>query len=292
MGEVGVWQVPYDSGKSEKWGELLPLIPVREGISGIELDLSALTFIDPLFLIRLRGFLDWHTARGQEIVVQRPRNRGVSNYLARMGVGDGLPESCQFDLGAVSASDQKTVLVPLTRLHSQTESDRLDEQVADLLAAQFTNGLAGLGAVFSNTIGELCDNATTHGKNEWGAYVAAQRYQKRRCVLAIGDLGIGIPAHLRQAHPEIMDDGQAIAEATKERVSGVVGEQAPHRGIGYSHVIDTMRATGLPSGLLRIWSGWGRFALSVSGGRQTMRRGWDSTDHTCGTWIRLELGSS
>ena len=174
-----------------------------------------------------------------------------------MGVGDGLPDGCQFELGRVSATEHRAVLIPLTRLHAQTESDRLDEEIGNLLGAQFTNGIAGLGAVFSNTIGELCDNATTHGKNEHGAYVAAQRYQKTRCVLAIGDIGIGIPEHLRRVHPHLRDDGAAIAEATKERVSGVMGAEASHRGIGYHHVIDTMRETRLPSGLLRIWSGRG-----------------------------------
>jgi hypothetical protein len=270
----------------------LPLRPAKKNAHPLPLDLSNLNFVDPLFLVRLRAFLDWHAGRGHEIVVERPKSAHVRNYLARMGVCDQLPAGCTFDVGQVAAKPHPDVLIPLTHMHNRNDATALDEAVADLLGAQFTGKLARCGDAFTMTIGEICDNAVSHGASEHGVYVAAQRYQSKRCVLAIGDLGIGIPKHLRRQHPHLTDDGDAIAEATKQGVTGVPGAEAQHRGNGYYHVVDEMQTTQIPSGLLRVWSGYGRFSLAMTDGRQTMRRGWSTDDErTCGTWVRLELAT-
>lgn len=49
-------------------------------------------------------------------------------------------------------------------------------------------------------MGELCDNARVHGRNDLGVYVAADRVERprRSFRLAIADLGIGIPEHIRR----------------------------------------------------------------------------------------------
>lgn len=255
---VKPWRVPPDGGQSSKWGEWLPLRPAKANAHPLPLDLSNLNFVDPLFLIRLRAFLDWHTGRGHEVVVERPRNQQVRNYLARMGVCDELPEGCTFDVGQVSAKPHPDILIPLTRLNNRAASDTLDDAVADLLGAQFTGKLARCGDAFTMTVGEMRDNALTHGASEHGVYVAAQRYRATRCVLAIGDLGVGIPEHLRRQHPQLTDDGVAIAEATKQGVTGVAGAEAQHRGNGYYYVVDEMETTKIPRGLLRVCEGASR----------------------------------
>jgi hypothetical protein len=284
------WTVPPDGGASSKWGEWLPLRPAKSNTHLLRLDLSNLQFVDPLFLVRLRAFLDWHSGRGHEIIVEPPRSAHVRNYLSRMGVGDDLPAGCSFDVGRVAAQPHPDVLISLTRLRHRHDAVSLDEDVADLLDGQFSGSLARCVDAFTMTVGEMCDNALSHGKSEHGVYVAAQRYKSTRCVLAIGDLGI--PTHLRRQHPDLADDGDAIAEATKQEVTGVAGEEAHHRGNGYYHVVDEMQATKIPRGLLRVWSGLGRFSLAMTEGRQTMRRGWSTDeDVTCGTWVRLELAS-
>jgi hypothetical protein len=207
-----------------------------------------------------------------------------------MGVCERLPHGCTFEIGRVAAKPHPDVLIALTRLHRRTDADALDEAVADLLGAQFSGKLARCGDAFTMTIGEMCDNAISHGRSEHGVYVAAQRYQSTRCVLAIGDLGIGIPAHLRRQHPELIDDGDAIAAATRQGITGVAGETAQHRGNGYYHVVEEMQTTRIPRGVLRVWAGNGRFSMSMIEG-QTMRRGWSTQEPTAGTWVRLELAT-
>jgi hypothetical protein len=280
-------EVPADAGKSEMWGEWVIL---REPpAETVVLDLTDLQFVDPLFLLRLRGFIDWHCANGHSVRVTRPKSASVRNYLARMAVAEDLPRECECDLGAVHTTDRSDVLIPIRRLSSRTESDALDDELATLYHAQFTGRLGRLADAFTRTVSEMCDNATTHGRSDVGiAYVAAQRYKRDRCVLAIGDLGIGIPDHMRRAFPELANDDDAIREATLE---GVTATGDPYRGVGYQYVIDGLKESALPFGEMRIWSGHGRFRVEVRNGTQIRRRAWAVDRPTVGTWVRLELSA-
>lgn len=199
-------------------------------------------------MLRLRAFIDWHAFRGHAIHITPPTNVGVRHYLVRMGVFADLPEDCSCDAGTVKGTNKKDVLVELTRMTSPTEVEELDYRLQDLLGAHFPGNSARLAAAFMVATGELADNATTHGRNDVGAYVAAQRYQTSRCVLAIGDLGVGIPTHMRRAYPELADDGLAILEAIKEGVTAAETGEREHRGIGYATMIEKMVQTAVAQG--------------------------------------------
>jgi anti-sigma regulatory factor (Ser/Thr protein kinase) len=183
-------------------------------------------------------------------------------------------------------------LIELTRLHRPAEADDLDDRLGELLAAHFAAGLARLGSAFVMATSELADNAVTHGRNEVGAYVAAQRYTTTRCVLSIGDLGVGIPEHLRRAYPHLTDDGLAILEATKEGVTAAETSARAHRGIGYVHMVDEMVKTAVPRGTIRIWSGVGRLEIEVRDGRVVRRQSRTVDGSTVGSWISVELATA
>ena len=278
----------YTSGRGSSWGSALPLRPAPDG-ADLRLDLSDLGFVEPLFLLRLRAFIDWHSLRGHAIHIIPPSNFGVRNYLVRMGVFDDLPEGCSCDAGMITGTNRKDVLVELTRMTSPMAVEELDYRLQELLGAHFPGNSARLAAAFIVATGELADNATTHGRNDVGAYVAAQRYQTTRCVLAIGDLGVGIPEHMRSAYPALVDDGLAILEATKEGVTAAESGERKHRGIGYATMIEKMVSTSVAQGSLRVWSGHGRLDLEVQGGL-VVKRETNTVDRaTVGTWVRVEL---
>ncbi len=284
---VAIVKVPADAGTSEQWGERVIL---REPpAETVVLDLTDLQFVDPLFLLRLRGFIDWHCSNGHEVHVVRPGSADVRDYLARMGLNRDLPDACRCDFGAIRSTERSEVLIPIRRLRSTLDSDALDDELGALYSAYFTGTLGRLAEAFTRTVSEMCDNATSHGSSKVGvAYVTAQRYMPRRCVVAIGDLGIGIPDHIRKAFPDLTDDDDAIRVATKE---GFTATGSPHRGIGYQYVIDGLKETKVPMGELRIWSGQGRFRVEVRDGTQIRRRAWGVNQPTVGTWVRLELSA-
>lgn len=288
MSETRLTVAPPDDGVADAWGEWVPLPdpPAQD----VVVDLAELKGAWPVELLRLRALIDSRALAGRTVEVVPPKSPAVRAYLANTGLGIELPESCSCDLGPVSPGDQKQFLIPVRRVSTVEESDRLDEELAALLAAQFTGTIGRLADAFTRTVSEMCDNATSHGRSAViGAYVSAQRYTKQRCALAIGDLGVGIPEHIRHALPKLVADDDAIRVATKE---GITATGSPHRGIGYQFVIDGLKQTSIPCGELRVWSGQGRFRVEVRDGIQVRRRAWPVEERTAGTWVMLWLSAS
>jgi hypothetical protein len=275
---------PSDAGSTD-WGEWVALCEPPPSV--VQLDLTELHSIDPLFLARLRAFIDWRCSVGDEIDLVKPREPSVCAYLERMHLASDLPPGCLCEWETSGRSERSDVLIPIRRLRSPADGDELEQELGGLYLAHFEGALSGLAEAFTRTIGEISDNATTHGCSSVGtSYVAAQRYEHDRCVLAVGDLGVGIPEHMRRTFPDLQDDGEAIREATKEGVSGT-GD--PLRGVGYQYVIDGLKETKVPRGELCVWSGKGRFGVETQNGIQERRRAWSVEEATAGTWVRLEL---
>lgn len=138
-------------------------------------------------------------------------------------------------------------------------------------------------------VAELCDNAMDHGKNPVGAYVAVQRVTdpRRQVSIAISDLGQGIPEHIRQRYPEWSEDSAAIAHATE---SGITGTGDPHRGIGFSAVMEAALTASLHSARMDIYSANGFFRLQVV---QESRKPeiFPASNYRRGTWITYDLVS-
>lgn len=216
-----------------------------------------------------------------------PRQPHIRSYLEWMHLATDLPAGCNSNLATLDAPGSSKILIPVRRLLTPTDVVDLDQELGDLYLAHFNGPVARLAEAFTRTVGELSDNATTHGRSSvGGSYVAAQRYNQQRCVLAVGDLGIGIPTHMRQVFPELTDDGDAIRIAT---IEGKSGTGDPQRGIGYQYVIDGLKNERIAKGELHVWSGWGRFRLETRSGIQERRRAWSIDEPTKGTWVRLEL---
>ncbi len=140
-------------------------------------------------------------------------------------------------------------------------------------------------------IGELCDNALQHGRNELGAYIAADRITQpqHELRLAIADLGIGIPEHIRSQHPEWQDDTAAIARAIERGVSGT-GDR--NRGNGFSEVFDEALETDLvraqSAAQIDIRSSKGQVAVTIVDGRK-QAEGKEVREPRRGTWITYTI---
>ena len=138
-------------------------------------------------------------------------------------------------------------------------------------------------------VSELCGNAIEHGKNPFGAYAAVSRISepRKQVSIAVCDLGIGIPEHIRQRFPEWGDDGYAIAHATEQYVSGT-GD--PHRGIGFSEVFESALTSALHGARMDIHSANGFFRLQVVQ-EQRKPEVFPAAQFKRGTWISYDLVS-
>jgi hypothetical protein len=173
-------------------------------------------------------------------------------------------------------------VLPLVRIEQITQVDAIAEALFPLLLDHFDDVAVVRDAV-EMAVSELCQNAVEHGSNPWGAIVAATRAMgtdSARLRLVVGDLGIGIPEHLRRRRPDLVVDEHAIACAIQE---GVTGTTRPDRGHGFAWVLSETLASAATGAELLVRSGRGRFRRTIAEGAPSDSGG--PARHMLGTWI-------
>lgn len=266
-------------GTDGGWRDDFPLnhdLPARLGVDCERLRLP----IHPMFAVRMRVFVEWHRQEGREVVVTVPSDPPTRQVFLALAIDpDQDPRG--------SEQDEDSIL-PVTRLTEYQAVEEVASRTREILEYQLTD-LSPLGQAVFMAVAELCDNAIDHGQNDLGAYVAVRRVvePRRQVSIAIGDLGIGIPEHIRQRYPEWSDDGYAIAHATQPHVTGTGN---PHRGIGFTEVFDAALTRSLHSARMDIHSANGFFRLHVVQ-ESHKPEVFPASRFKRGTWIGYELVS-
>jgi hypothetical protein len=262
-------------------------LPLERELEGdIVLDARELQSCHPMFALRLRLFIDWHLKAGHAVVLKPPQDATTAQRLADLGVGEGLAAAV-VALPAPRTARGDAVL-PLRRFETFADVEDIALETVDLLHYQ-SEALGCWGDAMFAGVSELCNNALQHGKNELGAYVVADRTAQSQLRLAIADLGIGVPEHVRSHHPEWQDDTAAITRAIERGVSGT-GD--PYRGNGFSEVFDEALQTDLikarSAASVDIRSGRGHVTVELVGGVQKAA-GYRVQRPRRGTWIAYTI---
>jgi hypothetical protein len=240
-----------------------------------------------MFLVRLRTFLEWHLRNSSDVRVLTPTDPAVAAHLADMHVFQGLPISFDRDMPEPSASAE--VLLPVCTLANFGDVERVAD--AGVVALEARGGaVAGLGDAFHMAIAEFGDNAVSHGRSDLGLRLAAgiAGDSRRELIFAIGDLGVGIPEHIRQTNPEWGDDTAAIAKALQPGVSGVRDAQ---RGYGFLHIQEAALTSQLSAARVEIYSANGFLRLEVVQGT-FVPTPLNATVYKRGTWISYNVVSA
>jgi hypothetical protein len=251
------------------------------------LDLRQLTFASPLDLAAAAALAHLAQSRGAPAVIHMPEKSDIASYLARMDLHAALPPGSQI-LGLIPEQrrlDRTDKLVEVMHVSAGTE-DELMDRIGHVALAQ-------LDAAFSRravqSIGELVDNAVSHGASDIGAFAAVQAYsgrtsRRRGLEFAICDTGIGVLQHLRK-NPKIMklqDDREALAHALRRGVTGTGDE----RGNGLADLFNVTGHAGYSLLVLRS----GRGLASVAARQHDRRHAYAATaDETTGTWAWLRV---
>lgn len=274
------------AGSDDGWKASLPLRKDWTAES-VVIDLSALTFVVPTFLLRLRVFVDFNLMCGRRVTVIAPRSRDVANYLSRMRIAADLPDEVFPDLPSVRASEQGDVLVPITCLKSDIDVETMGAQLYALFQGHSKDDVAVFADALQEGFTELCGNGVEHGQNELGCYLAAQRYRggRRRTVLSIGDLGVGVPTHMRRIYGD-ESDRRMLRKALEE---GATGTGDMHRGNGIPSVIEEARNARIRHALLEIHSGKAILKHHLRRDRSS-KTTTEAASNKLGTWVCLELG--
>jgi hypothetical protein len=182
---------------------------------------------------------------------------------------------------------QNSNLIEVQRLTEPNHADEVSERVLEFLRAR---GLPDpIPSLATQIVGELADNAVSHGRGPCGAFCTAQAYGDGHVELALVDLGVGVRRHLAQNPnlPRYGSDSVALRAAAEEGVSGVPVDVGGPRGYGIPYALKQIQETEEVDCLLIVRSGGGWFRV----GPQPYRRvvAIDGRDEAPGTWIRLSL---
>lgn len=260
-----------------------PGIPLLR--SPVTFDLREVDWATPFDIVALSVLYRRLKLRGSAVRVLTPSSADVCRYLVDLG----LPAHMSGRWGKRAKSAIHPPLVPLIRLDEPEEWD-------DLLPELWPHVRHELGdfqladRVF-DILGELIDNATTHGGSETGAFICAQQYTGETSGLepgiwiGVGDGGIGIPDHLRNRtkYVSINRDQELIRLAWQPWVTGT----PDRRGWGLVEVFREATATGVSHVLIRSGLGEGRFRLAE--GRSPWARYQPLPRKIGGTWVHLQL---
>jgi len=199
--------------------------------------------IHPMFAVRMRVFVDWHRLQGRTVELAPPLDPSAQLLFNAMQIGDE------------EAAPEDDAVLPVTKMREYLEVEEVAMRTKEILEYNL-HDVSALGEATFQAVSELCGNAIEHGANPLGAYVAVRRTTdpRRQISVAIGDLGMGIPEHIRQRYPEWTDDGYAIARATDEQVTGT---GHPHRGIGFSSTFEAALTRHLHAAQMDILSAEG-----------------------------------
>ncbi|HVF05000.1 MAG TPA: STAS domain-containing protein [Frankiaceae bacterium] len=161
----------------------------------LSIDLSGMTFCDPLGLVALAAFAEAAARAGERLVVRRPADPAVANYVARMRLGNVLGSlGAEHDLPWVHEHEVGDALLELTSFDGARGAGALARHVHGVVEPL---DLAAANALHDG-ICEAGQNVAHHSQRDRG-FVAAQRYSGGRLQFAVGDSGVGDAGDARVA---------------------------------------------------------------------------------------------
>jgi hypothetical protein len=251
------------------------------------LDARALAFASPLDLAAMVALAHSAEARGLKTTLIAPDDPDIACYLERMNVIANLPPGSRVS-GVIPVQgriDRTDILVEVLPISAATVKD-LEDHVGRVALGHLD---APAGRLAFGSIGELIDNAVSHGDSDIGAFAAAQAYTgrttgRRGVEFAICDTGIGVLEHLRRnaRHRDLRTDRAALVQAMQRGVTGT----DDRRGNGLADLFKVTETAGYTRLVLR--SGRG-LASVVARQHDQRRRDVEAADRIRGTWAWLRV---
>lgn len=143
--------------------------------------------------------------------------------------------------------------VPVINFTSPQEQHKAITTMVDAILCSMTGLDRSDLATIEWSLNEVTDNVLVHADSDVGGFVHLQNFKERKLVeFAVVDPGVGIPTTLREGHPELRFDTDALDRAIRE---GVTRDSSYGQGNG---LFGTFRSAEISGGYLNIHSGYAR----------------------------------
>lgn len=253
-------------------------------------DLRGLSFLTPFDLVGL-AVLVGASRPGLRLTITPPAEPNACAYLQRMNVFSVLQSRIRIhpDLPAEGPREPNRALIELHRLEHPDDIDDLSREFWPRLRSRLPQEIC---ANTFQILGELVDNAATHGRSPVGTYIAAQYYSgatsgmPEGMWIGVADAGVGVRSHLARnpRYREPRSDAAAIQLAVRKWVTGT----RDRRGWGLVQVLELAGEAAPGMVVIRSGRGEGRFYVGPTGTRTARYR--RLAHRTPGTWVHVLAG--
>lgn len=253
-----------------------------------EVDAAGLTYVCPLELVGIPVLLADALRQGRDARLVLPDDPNISSYLQRMDVVQHLVERGVTVVGGTPEGPRQNLETSLLEVTPLADPDAVEAWNGRLFKlVKHQSSTVAANQVF-HIVGEVLDNAISHGHGPTGAFAVAQYYSGKtsgrppHIEVAIADGGRGILDHLRTVHDEVETAEQAIQLSLREGVSGIADSS---RGRG----LDEVDRVGQRLGgriLIRSTDGVGRIEFT---GNRPLPSFFTAPQSLPGTWMHIEL---
>jgi anti-sigma regulatory factor (Ser/Thr protein kinase) len=220
---------------------------LAKGYTDIVLDFSEVkgAFVDSMLPVITTA--DWLRANGSVIGVDLPRDQELHRLFLNTCWAHYL------DPKVYSARDVNVDHFNARRFSDAKQQQRVVNEIMRLAVAKLHLSKDELTAL-EWSVNEITDNVLTHADSTTGGIVQVQTMDQG-VWFCVADAGRGILNSMREGHPHLRNDAQAIGEAVK---AGVTRNPKVGQGNGLA---GTLRISSLSGGEFHIRSHRGRLAV-------------------------------
>lgn len=147
--------------------------------------------------------------------------------------------------------------VPATLYRSPEDQFQAVNRIVNAILGAIPNIARKDFAALEWAVNELTDNVLVHSQSPVGGLVQVSTFERnaKRVMFIVADAGIGIPNSLRQGHPELTSDVDALDKAIRE---GVTRDKSVGQGNG---LFGTYQICSHSNGSFQVESGYGKLSF-------------------------------
>lgn len=152
--------------------------------------------------------------------------------------------------------------IPATRFTNSNEQGHAVNRIVNAILGAIPDIERSDFAALEWSINEVTDNVLVHSQSSIGGLVQVSTFQRnrKRVEYIVADAGVGIPATLREGHPELTSDADALDKAIRE---GVTRDKTIGQGNG---LFGSYQICSHSRGVFRVESGYAKLSFTESDG--------------------------
>lgn len=153
---------------------------------------------------------------GIDFILKPPTNTKLLNLFRNTGWGYFL-DPHKFD----PSNFRGHTRIPATQYRTSDEQQSAVNKIVNVILGAIPDMQRSDFAAFEWSVNEITDNVLVHSQSPIGGFVQVSTFEKykKQVQFVVADAGMGIPETLKQGHPDISSDTDALYKAIREGVT-------------------------------------------------------------------------